>query len=156
MKEKGKFKGKLKKWFQEDGKHLAGKVLQIGGDLSGQDWIKTVGDKLLDDPTVSADDKEMIKSLKEADLKELEILETNFTARHKIDMMSDSWLSKNIRPLVVANFTLLIDFMIIMATFDRPLAERYIGLIMTLGVTVLGGYFTIRTVEKRNQKKYDK
>ena len=108
MKEKGKFKGKLKKWFQEDGKHLAGKVLQIGGELTGQDWIESVGKNLLGDPDVSKEDKETIKALKDADIRELEIIERNLTDRWVADVSSDNKLAKTARPLTLHFISLLL------------------------------------------------
>ena len=65
-------------------------------------------------------------------------------------MQSDSWLSKNIRPLVVANFTILIDFVILASQFGRPLGEAYLPILMTMGVTAIGGYFTLREYGKKN------
>lgn len=156
MKEgKGKIKNsKVFKFIKDRFPDIAGKGLEVFGDLTGRESIESVGKWIQGEKELTAEDLAKLENAKELDLKELDIIESNLTERHKNDMASDSWLSKNVRPIVVLNFTALIDFMIIMATYDRPIEERYIGLIMTLGVTVLGGYFTIRTIEKRNNKKY--
>ena len=63
-------------------------------------------------------------------------------------MKFGSILTRNVRPLVVANFTLLIDFLLISSQYGRPLGEAYLPLVMTLGITVIGGYFTLREYGK--------
>lgn len=68
----------------------------------------------------------------------------NLTERHKADMASDSWLSKNIRPLTLAILTLTIVF----ATFFEVAADKYKTL-AGLGELVFAYYFVGRTIEKR-------
>lgn len=153
MKEKGKFKGKLKKWFQEDGKHLAGKVLQIGGELTGQDWIESVGKNLLDDPDVSTEDKETIKALKDADLRELEIIERNLTDRWVADVSSDNKLAKTARPLTLHFISLLLLSYFITGYFGIHLPSEYTSLLIVIVPTVYGGYFALREFGKHSQRK---
>ena len=153
MKEKGKFKGKLKKWFQEDGKHLAGKVLQIGGELTGQDWIESVGKNLLGDPDVSKEDKEIIKALKDADLRELEIIERNLTDRWVADVSSDNKLAKTARPLTLHFISLLLLSYFITGYFGIHLPSEYTSLLIVIVPTVYGGYFALREFGKHSQRK---
>jgi|TARA_R100001198_G_C5199793_1_gene189257 hypothetical protein len=153
MKEKGKFKGKLKKWFQEDGKHLAGKVLQIGGELTGQDWIESVGKNLLGDPDVSKEDKETIKALKDADLRELEIIERNLTDRWIADVSSDNKLAKTARPLTLHFISLLLLSYFITGYFGIHLPSEYTSLLIVIVPTVYGGYFALREFGKHSQRK---
>ena len=153
MKEKGKFKGKLKKWFQEDGKHLAGKVLQIGGELTGQDWIESVGKNLLGDPDVSKEDKETIKALKDADLRELEIIESNLTDRWIADVSSDNKLAKTARPLTLHFISLLLLSYFITGYFGIHLPSEYTSLLIVIVPTVYGGYFALREFGKHSQRK---
>jgi hypothetical protein len=153
MKEKGKFKGKLKKWFQEDGKHLAGKVLQIGGELTGQDWIESVGKNLLGDPDVSKEDKETIKALKDADLRELEIIERNLTDRWVADVSSDNKLAKTARPLTLHFISLLLLSYFITGYFGIHLPSEYTSLLIVIVPTVYGGYFALREFGKHSQRK---
>ena len=64
------------------------------------------------------------------------------------DNKQEHWLPKLIRPLVVANFTLLIDYVIINSMHGKALGEMYIPILMTMGITAIGGYFTLREFGK--------
>ena len=76
--------------------------------------------------------------------------ERELTKRWESDNKSQDWLPRNIRPLVVANFTLLIDVVILSSMWGKPLGEAYLPILMTMGVTVIGGYFTLREYGKKN------
>jgi hypothetical protein len=76
--------------------------------------------------------------------------ERELTKRWESDNKSQDWLPRNIRPLVVANFTLLIDIVILSSMWGKPLGEAYLPILMTMGVTVIGGYFTLREYGKKN------
>lgn len=72
------------------------------------------------------------------------------TARWQSDMQSDSFLSKNIRPIVLIYLTVIFT---ICAFFDGNvgefvIAEEYIPIFQTLLVTVYGAYFVGRSWEK--------
>lgn len=73
------------------------------------------------------------------------------TDRWKSDMESDSWLSKNTRPLVMLS---LLAFLFIVVILDSSIADKfevkpsYITLMETLLVTVVVAYFGSRGVEK--------
>jgi len=72
------------------------------------------------------------------------------TARWQADMSSDSWLSKNIRPMVLIYLTVIFTSC---AFFDGNIgdfliAEPYIPIFQTLLVTVYGAYFVGRSWEK--------
>jgi uncharacterized membrane protein (DUF106 family) len=80
----------------------------------------------------------------EADLKEQEEL----TKRLQADMTSDSWLSKNIRPLtLVAIFTGYFMFAM-MSAFGHNANEAYVTLLGQWGMLVMSFYFGGRTLEK--------
>ena len=79
--------------------------------------------------------------------------ERELTKRWESDNKSQDWLPRNIRPLVVANFTLLIDVVILSSMWGKPLGEAYLPILMTMGVTVIGGYFTLREYGKKNNTK---
>jgi hypothetical protein len=158
MKDKERIKlkdSKLFKFAKEKLPNAIGKGLEIFGDLTGKDSIENLGNWIQGQTTLSPIDKIDFNKARELDLQELDIIEKNLTERHKNDMLSDSWLSKNVRPIVVLNFTALIDYVILSAIHGKPIEEQFIGLLMTLGVSTIGGYFAIRTVEKRNKTKYN-
>ena len=112
--------------------------------------IKDVG-SVIDNLTTSKEEK------LEAQRKITEILEKadkeaqeQVTERWKADMVSDSWLSKNIRPIVLIYLTFIFT---ILSFFDGNIggfkvAKEYIPIFQTLLVTVYGAYFVGRTWEK--------
>jgi hypothetical protein len=72
------------------------------------------------------------------------------TERWKADMASDSWLAKNIRPLVLVFLTFIFS---ILAFADGNIGEfkitkEYIPIFQSLLITVYGAYFVGRTWEK--------
>jgi len=76
--------------------------------------------------------------------------QTQVTERWKLDMQSDSFLSKNIRPLVMVFLTAMFT---ILAFTDGNIGQfsiqkEYIPIFQTLLVTVYGAYFVGRTWEK--------
>ena len=72
------------------------------------------------------------------------------TARWKSDMQSDSWLSKSIRPLVLAwlvvctTLLIFIDAGVIMFTVE----DKWVDLLQLVLITVIGAYFGGRSYEK--------
>ena len=84
--------------------------------------------------------------------------QTQVTERWKLDMQSDSFLSKNIRPLVMVFLTSMFT---ILAFTDGNIGQftiqkEYIPIFQTLLITVYGAYFVGRTWEKgKNNGKKD-
>ena len=90
-------------------------------------------------------------------MEEIERLKLGFdkeiTARHAADMMSDSWLSKNIRPIslifLTASTVLLAYLTIFFLNVEKvELLESWLVLLTTLLVIVYAFYFGSRGVEK--------
>lgn len=121
-------------------------------------------DKLIPDPEAKAkaqidlakmaQDGELAKMANDTKLFELE--QTNTTDRWKADMSSDSWLSKNIRPMsLIAIFTGYFTFAM-MSAFGHNANESYVQLLGNWGMLVFGAYFGSRSLEKitelRNKK----
>jgi len=72
----------------------------------------------------------------------------NITDRWQADMSSDSWLSKNIRPMsLIAIFTMYSVFAM-MSAFGYNANESYVQLLGNWGMLIMGAYFGGRTVEK--------
>ncbi len=82
------------------------------------------------------------------EIKAEETAQTAVTDRWKSDMMSDSWLSKNIRPLTLAYLTIIISLMAFASQWLR-VELAWIDLLKTAYLAVLTAYFIGRTVEKR-------
>ena len=70
--------------------------------------------------------------------------------RWEFDMMSDSNLSKNIRPLSLAFLTISLFIYIMLDSFfdGFKIDKAWIDLLSSLLLLVYGGYFGARTVEK--------
>lgn len=72
----------------------------------------------------------------------------NITDRWEADMASDSWLSKNIRPMsLIAIFAGYFLFAM-MSAFNYNANESYVTLLGNWGMLIMGAYFGGRTVEK--------
>lgn len=72
----------------------------------------------------------------------------NITERWNADMASDSWLSKNIRPMsLIAIFAGYFLFAM-MSAFGYNANESYVTLLGNWGQLIMGAYFAGRTVEK--------
>ena len=83
--------------------------------------------------------------------------QTQITERWKLDMQSDSFLSKNIRPLVLIYLTVIFTAL---AFFDGNIGgfkvdEEYIPIFQSLLITVYGAYFVGRTWEKSKKSKQE-
>lgn len=87
-------------------------------------------------------------ALKELEFDKQEMQEV--TKRWESDMLSDSWLSKNIRPLTLAFLTITLFIYIILdsALDGFKIDKEWIDLLSSLLLLVYGGYFGARTVEK--------
>tara|TARA_R110000782_G_scaffold63272_1_gene129750 strand:+ start:21 stop:440 length:420 start_codon:yes stop_codon:yes gene_type:complete len=91
-------------------------------------------------------EKEMEQIFIDAELN----LEKEITSRHQYDMQSDSWLSKNIRPLLTI-FSLLLYtiFSVIDGNIGNfNIQNNYVDLLGQIVIMSLGFYFTSRGIEK--------
>jgi len=77
-------------------------------------------------------------------------LEKEITSRHANDMASDSWLSKNIRPLltIFSLFLYTLFAMIDGNIGEFNIANQYVDLLGQIVIMSLGFYFTSRGIEK--------
>lgn len=74
--------------------------------------------------------------------------DNNVTDRWTSDMASDSWLSKNIRPMsLIAIFAGYFLFSM-MSAFGYNANESYVSLLGQWGMLIMGAYFGGRTIEK--------
>jgi hypothetical protein len=72
----------------------------------------------------------------------------NITDRWESDMNSDSWLSKNIRPMSLIAIFLGYFLFAMMSAFGFNANESYVTLLGNWGMLIMGAYFGGRTVEK--------
>ena len=112
--------------------------------------IKDVGNVI--DKLTTTDEERLAAKQKIQELLEKadQDAQTQVTERWKMDMQSDSFLSKNIRPLVLVYLTSIFT---ILAFADGnvggfEVAQEYIPIFQSLLITVYGAYFVGRTWEK--------
>ena len=80
-------------------------------------------------------------------------MEQNITDRWSADMNSDSWLSKNVRPLVLVFLVVSTVLMIFIdaGVLQFTVEEKWTDLLQLVLITVIGAYFGGRTMEKRKK-----
>jgi len=81
-------------------------------------------------------------------------MEANITDRWKADMNSDSWLSKNVRPLVLIFLVVSTVLMIFIdaGTINFNVEAKWTDLLQLVLITVIGAYFGGRSIEKVKKK----
>ena len=112
--------------------------------------VKGVGG-IIDDLHTSKEEK-LAAELKIKELKsdyEVE-MEKQITSRWEADMKSDSWLAKNIRPLVLAFIVVSTVLMIFIdaGTIKFIVEPKWTDLLQLVLITVIGAYFDGRSLEK--------
>ena len=125
----------------------APKVLDaIGNILPDQGTLGIVKNIITKDDDIPPADKETAMKLIEQDLQELK----EVSSRWRADMKSDSWLSKNTRPLALVFLTASSVFMMAVDSFHMQfdVDDAWINLLKTLLVTVYVAYFGSRGAEK--------
>jgi len=130
-------------------------LLEVGGKLI---------DKLIPDPEAKAkaqmdlakmaQDGELAKMANDTKLYEVE--QENITDRWRSDMGSDSWLSKNIRPLALIAIFVAFFLFTMMSAFGYNAQESYVQLLGQWGQIIFLAYFGGRTVEKLADMKLGK
>jgi len=93
-----------------------------------------------------AQDGELAKMANETKLFETE--QNNLTDRLKADMGSDSWLSKNIRPMTLIAILVGYFTFAMMSAFGYETNRSYVELLGQWGMLIMSFYFGGRTLEK--------
>ena len=124
-------------------------LAKLFGGVGGSIAEKISG--IIDKHTFSKVEKAQFeKEIKEIFIKAELDLEKEITERHKYDMQSDSWLSKNIRPLLTIFSLFLYTLFAIsdgnLGNFD--IQDQYVDLLGQIVIMSLGFYFTSRGIEK--------
>jgi hypothetical protein len=95
-----------------------------------------------------AGDPQAAQKLQELELEFYKVEQNNLTDRLKADMGSDSWLSKNIRPMVLVFLLVAYSGFAICSMFDLETRGAYVELLGQWGMLVMSFYFGGRTMEK--------
>ena len=114
------------------------------------DLVKNVGG-VLDDLTTTKEEKlEAERKIKEL-IADYEVeMEKNITARWEADLKSDSWLSKNVRPMTLI-FLIVCTMLLIFidaGAINFNVKDSYVDLLQLVLITVIGAYFGGRSLEK--------
>lgn len=127
-------------------KNKAPKILDgIGDILPDNGAFGIVKNLISSDSSISAEDKETALKLLEQDIAEM----NNVSARWNSDMKSDSWLSKNTRPMALIFLTLAMTIFIILdSTVLLEIKTGWVSLLEALLITVYVAYFGSRGAEK--------
>ena len=127
------------------------KILSL---LSGS-LIKDVGN-VLDNLTTSKEEIGKVKNEIQRLLLDAEAkMQQEVTSRWKADMTSDSWLSKNVRPLTLIFLVVTTMLLVIVDAgfINFEVKDNWVGLLELVLITVIGAYFGGRTFEKNKSTK---
>ena len=120
------------------------------------DTILNIGMKLVDKFFPNPEDKakaqlELLKMQQEGDFKKMEadiVEQQELTKRQEADMLSDSWLSKNIRPMTLIAILTGYFMFALMSAFGMNAHQAYVELLGQWGMLIMSFYFGGRTLEK--------
>lgn len=109
-------------------------------------------DKFIPDPEAKAKaQKELLEMQQQGRLAELNadnIEAQELTKRQQADMTSDSWLSKNIRPMTLIFILFAYFLFAMMSAFGMEANQKYVELLGQWGMLIMSFYFGGRTLEK--------
>jgi hypothetical protein len=120
-----------------------GMLLEVGSKIL---------DKVLPDPEAKAKAQVMLLEMQQkgelaqiqADMNE----QDNLTKRAEADMKSDSWLSKNIRPMTLIYILTAYLALAVMDAMGLDISDNFVSLLGQWGMLVMSFYFGGRTLEK--------
>ena len=130
-----------------------GKILSKLFGATGSNIAEKISG-IIDKHTFSKVEKAQFeKEMEEIFIKAEADIQKNVTDRWKTDMNSDSWLSKNVRPLVLI---FLVVSTVLMVFIDAgviafEVKANWIDLLQLVLITVIGAYFGGRSIEKINK-----
>ena len=117
----------------------------VGEFLPDQGGLGIVKNLISGDSNIEPKDKEMALKLLEQDIAEM----NNISSRWASDMKSDSWLSKNTRPMTLIYLTLAMTIFIVLdSTVLLEIKTGWVSLLEALLITVYVAYFGSRGAEK--------
>ena len=127
--------------------NILGKIFSAGAT----ELVDSVGGVLDNLTTSKAEKLEAKRKMKELIANHEAKMEQNITDRWAADMNSDSWLSKNVRPLVLVFLVVSTVLMIFIdaGVISFVVEEKWTDLLQLVLITVIGAYFGGRTMEKR-------
>ena len=116
-------------------------VSALANKLGVGDSVEAVAKAIATDPAAA-------QKLQELELEFYKTEQANLTSRHDADMKSDSWLSKNIRPMVLIFLLFAYSGFAVASIFGYETRGAYVELLGQWGMLVMSFYFGGRTMEK--------
>jgi hypothetical protein len=125
---------------------VADPILKVASDLTGIEALDVLSDAITTDKELSTEQKKEAQSLLKIDLDEV-------TKRWEHDSKSDSWLPKNIRPLMLAYTMFVVSLFCALDSTDAILVkDHWVSLFSGLLMTMIIAYFGSRGAEKIMKK----
>tara|TARA_R110002012_G_scaffold223032_2_gene394970 strand:+ start:41 stop:475 length:435 start_codon:yes stop_codon:yes gene_type:complete len=138
----------MKKKFSETrvGKFLIKAGSKLGEALPDNGYLGVLRNLISKDSKLTPADKEMALKLLDIDIAEMQ----EISKRWESDMKSDSWLSKNTRPLTLIFLTVSMIFLVLLDSLNIEFGvnSEWISLLKSLLITVYVAYFGSRGAEK--------
>ena len=138
--------GDALRWLVKQGKTITPSILDAAGSITGIESLKELSKQIKGSTQLTEADKELL--LEELRYDMLEMQET--TKRWVSDNQTDSYLTRNIRPLTLAFLTATLFIYIILDSSLEgfKIDSNWIDLLSSLLLLVYGGYFGMRSAEK--------
>ena len=124
----------------------------LGNLLSGgaADLVKNVGGVIDELHTSNEEKLEAERKIKELVANYEVEMEKNITSRWEADLKSDSWLSKNVRPMILIFLVVCTTLLIFIdaGAINFEVKDTWVDLLQLVLITVIGAYFGGRSFEK--------
>ncbi len=123
-------------------------VTALAARLGVSDSVDAVAKAISGDPAAAQKIAELELEMTKVAADVIKNENNNITERWNADMASDSWLSKNIRPMSLIAIFVGYFLFAMMSAFGYNASESYVILLGNWGQLIMGAYFAGRTVEK--------
>lgn len=135
---------KLGAWLKEK----APQVLEVVGDALPDEGMLGILKNLIDkeDGLSPAEKKELMALAQQERIE----AEKQVSDRWKYDTSTNSWLAKNVRPLVLLSLIVFLYLFIMLDSLEikYDVKEAWISIYETVLITTIGGYFVVRSIDK--------
>jgi len=128
-------------------------VSAIASRLGVGDSVEAVAKAIAGDPAAAQKIAELELEMTKVAADAMKNEDNNVSTRWNADMSSDSWLSKNIRPMSLVAIFIGYFLFAMMSAFGLNANEAYVTLLGQWGMLIMGAYFGGRTVEKLAEMK---
>jgi len=121
-------------------------LLKIAGTVTGVSALSALGERIKGDDSLTSKDKDVALAMIQMDISEAQ----EVTKRWSADMTSDSYLSKNVRPLALIFLTVSMAVYIVIdsANDNFVVKTEWIDLLSSLLLVIYAAYFGGRSLEK--------